>query len=193
MSDSNVKWIDGLQFSSLYWPPPQDVEQKKVSFLLLEFCCLCYNFHDTWCRSQTPLVFSCLKAQILAYVEYFGQFTADSEQFPEDIAQVPHLLQQFSICCGKMYARCVYLIYPFFFASVQLIQSSYPSKESRLVDEVLGNTNFLWTIAWKSKKEFDILLLLALYSSFCSSSSGAWSCSCTSNSFTHHRWDAVLW
>jgi len=33
---------------------------------------------------------SFLKAQILAYVEYFGQFTADSEQFPEDVAQVPH-------------------------------------------------------------------------------------------------------
>ncbi|ONM29305.1 gigantea2 [Zea mays] len=74
MSESNVKWIDGLHFTSLYWPPPQDVEQKQ--------------------------------AQILAYVEYFGQFTADSEQFPEDVAQ--------------------------------LIQSSYPSKESRLIDEVLA-------------------------------------------------------
>jgi hypothetical protein len=45
---------------------------------------------------------------------------------------------------------------PFLFASVQLIQSSYPSKESRLVDEVLGNTNFLWTIVRKFKKESDI-------------------------------------
>jgi hypothetical protein len=114
MSESNVKWIDGLHFTSLYWPPPQDVEQKQVSFLLIEFGCLCYNFHDTWCRLQTPLVISCLKAQILAYVEYFGQFTADSEQFPEDVAQVPHLPQQFSIYCGKMYVRCVYLVYPFF-------------------------------------------------------------------------------
>jgi GIGANTEA protein len=34
----------------------------------------------------------CLKAQILAYVEYFGQFTSDSEQFPEDVAQVLYLL-----------------------------------------------------------------------------------------------------
>lgn len=33
-----------------------------------------------------------LKAQILAYVEYFGQFTSDSEQFPEDVAQVLYLL-----------------------------------------------------------------------------------------------------
>uniref|UniRef100_A0A0E0BY91 Gigantea n=1 Tax=Oryza meridionalis TaxID=40149 RepID=A0A0E0BY91_9ORYZ len=74
MSASNEKWIDGLQFSSLFWPPPQDSQQKQ--------------------------------AQILAYVEYFGQFTADSEQFPEDIAQ--------------------------------LIQSCYPSKEKRLVDEVLA-------------------------------------------------------
>ncbi|KAF8705782.1 hypothetical protein HU200_030987 [Digitaria exilis] len=74
MSASNEKWIDGLQFTSLFCPPPQDVEQKK--------------------------------AQILAYVEFFGQFTADSEQFPEDIAQ--------------------------------LIQSFYPSKEKRLVDEVLA-------------------------------------------------------
>ncbi|XP_062206500.1 protein GIGANTEA [Phragmites australis] len=74
MSASNEKWIDGLQFSSLFWPPPHDVQQKQ--------------------------------AQILAYVEYFGQFTADSEQFPEDVAQ--------------------------------LIQSCYPSKEKRLVDEVLA-------------------------------------------------------
>ncbi|TVU21497.1 hypothetical protein EJB05_31134 [Eragrostis curvula] len=74
MSASNEKWIDGLQFSSLFWPPPHDVQQKQ--------------------------------AQISAYVEYFGQFTADSEQFPEDIAQ--------------------------------LIQSCYPSKEKRLVDEVLA-------------------------------------------------------
>ncbi|KAK4348713.1 hypothetical protein RND71_031468 [Anisodus tanguticus] len=48
------RWIDGLQFSSLYWPPPQDAQQRK--------------------------------AQITAYVEYFGQFT--SEQFPEDIAEL---------------------------------------------------------------------------------------------------------
>ncbi|CAN4116431.1 unnamed protein product [Withania somnifera] len=48
------RWIDGLQFSSLFWPPPQDAEQRK--------------------------------AQITAYVEYFGQFT--SEQFPEDIAEL---------------------------------------------------------------------------------------------------------
>ncbi|GJN32214.1 hypothetical protein PR202_gb20702 [Eleusine coracana subsp. coracana] len=74
MSASNEKWINGLQFSSLFWPPPQDLQQKQ--------------------------------AQISAYVEYFGQFTADSEQFPEDIAQ--------------------------------LIQSCYPSKEKRLVDEVLA-------------------------------------------------------
>jgi GIGANTEA protein len=75
MSASNGKWIDGLQFSSLFWPPPHDAQQKQ--------------------------------AQTLAYVEYFGQFTSDSEQFPEDVAQ--------------------------------LIQSCYPSKEKRLVDEVLGN------------------------------------------------------
>ncbi|KAJ6793187.1 protein GIGANTEA-like [Iris pallida] len=66
------KWTDGLQFSSLFWPPPLDKQQKQ--------------------------------AQIMAYVEYFGQFT--SEQFPEDVAQ--------------------------------LIQSHYPSKEKRLLDEVLA-------------------------------------------------------
>ncbi|URE21715.1 gigantea [Musa troglodytarum] len=54
MSVSNEKWIDGLQFSSLFWPPPQDEKQRQ--------------------------------AQVLAYVEYFSQFT--SEEFPEDIAQV---------------------------------------------------------------------------------------------------------
>ncbi|KAF3326939.1 Protein GIGANTEA [Carex littledalei] len=72
MSESNEKWIDGLQYSSLLWPPPQDETQRQ--------------------------------AQILAYVEYFGQFTSD--QFPDDIAQ--------------------------------LIQSYYPSKERRLIDEVLA-------------------------------------------------------
>ncbi|KAJ6816562.1 protein GIGANTEA-like [Iris pallida] len=66
------KWTDGLQFSSLFWPPPMDKQQRQ--------------------------------AETLAYVEYFGQFT--SEQFPEDVAQ--------------------------------LIQSHYPSKEKRLVDEVLA-------------------------------------------------------
>ncbi|CAD5187957.1 unnamed protein product [Musa acuminata subsp. malaccensis] len=72
MAVSNEKWIDGLQFSSLFWPPPQDETQRQ--------------------------------AQVLAYVEYFSQFT--SEEFPEDIAQ--------------------------------LIQSHYPSKEKRLLDEVLA-------------------------------------------------------
>ncbi|KAJ8770099.1 hypothetical protein K2173_011181 [Erythroxylum novogranatense] len=54
MASSSVRWIDGLQFSSLFWPPPQDAQQRK--------------------------------AQITAYVEYFGQFT--SEQFPDDIAEL---------------------------------------------------------------------------------------------------------
>ncbi|CAA6660824.1 unnamed protein product [Spirodela intermedia] len=72
MSTSSEKWIDGLQFSSLFWPPPQDDQQRQ--------------------------------AQTMAYVEYFVQFT--SERFPEDVAQ--------------------------------LIQSHYPSKERRLLDEVLA-------------------------------------------------------
>ncbi|KAF9687050.1 hypothetical protein SADUNF_Sadunf02G0053400 [Salix dunnii] len=53
-SSSSERWIDGLQFSSLFWPPPQDAQQRK--------------------------------AQITAYVEYFGQCT--SEQFPDDIAEL---------------------------------------------------------------------------------------------------------
>ncbi|XP_068651756.1 protein GIGANTEA-like [Aristolochia californica] len=72
MSSSSEKWVDGLQFSSLCWPPPQDTQQRQ--------------------------------AQIMAYVEYLSQFT--SERFPEDIAE--------------------------------LIQSCYPSKEKRLLDEVLA-------------------------------------------------------
>ncbi|XP_058074830.1 protein GIGANTEA-like isoform X2 [Magnolia sinica] len=72
MSASCEKWIDGLQFSSLVWPPPHDEQQRQ--------------------------------AQIVAYVEYFGQFT--SERFPEDVAE--------------------------------LIQHCYPSKETRLLDEVLA-------------------------------------------------------
>ncbi|KAL3513963.1 hypothetical protein ACH5RR_026680 [Cinchona calisaya] len=54
MAASCQRWIDGLQFSSLFWPPPRDTEQRK--------------------------------AQITAYVEYFGQFT--SEAFPDDIAEL---------------------------------------------------------------------------------------------------------
>ncbi|RVW37430.1 hypothetical protein CK203_034606 [Vitis vinifera] len=30
MASSCERWIDGLQFSSLFWPPPQDVQQRKV-------------------------------------------------------------------------------------------------------------------------------------------------------------------
>nr|BAS25700.1 gentian GIGANTIA homolog [Gentiana triflora] len=54
MAASLGRWIDGLQFSSLFWPPPHDAEQRK--------------------------------AQITAYVEYFGQFTSDS--FPDDLAEL---------------------------------------------------------------------------------------------------------
>nr|BAD97869.1 GI homologue [Lemna gibba] len=72
MPSSTERWIDGLQFPSLFWPPPQDEQQRQ--------------------------------AQTTAYVEYFVQFT--SERFPEDVAQ--------------------------------LIQNHYPSKESRLLDEVLA-------------------------------------------------------
>lgn len=72
MTTSCERWIDGLQFSSLFWPPPHDTHQKK--------------------------------AQITAYVDYFAQFT--SEQFPEDVAE--------------------------------LIRNRFPSKESRLFDDVLA-------------------------------------------------------
>ncbi|CAI0557036.1 unnamed protein product [Linum tenue] len=51
---SSERWIDSLQLSSLFWPPPQDIHQRK--------------------------------AQVTAYVKYFGQFT--SEQFPDDIAEL---------------------------------------------------------------------------------------------------------
>ncbi|CAN0928348.1 Protein GIGANTEA [Linum grandiflorum] len=54
VATSSERWIDGLHFSSLFWPPPQDVQQRK--------------------------------AQVTAYVEYFGQFTSD--QFPDDIAEL---------------------------------------------------------------------------------------------------------
>jgi hypothetical protein len=55
----------------------------------------------------------CLKAQTLAYVEYFGQFTSDSEQFPEDVAQVLYLLAQFTTFCGKSLSS-VLTFRPFF-------------------------------------------------------------------------------
>ncbi|KAJ9567642.1 hypothetical protein OSB04_003608 [Centaurea solstitialis] len=54
MAATSARWTDGLRYSSLFWPPPLDVQQRK--------------------------------AQITAYVDYFGQFT--SEQFPEDIAEL---------------------------------------------------------------------------------------------------------
>jgi len=52
------------------------------------------NVMHAWLWQLINFAFSFLKgtncfwqAQIMAYVEYFGQFT--SEQFPEDVAQVP--------------------------------------------------------------------------------------------------------
>lgn len=30
MSAACEKWIDGLQFSSLFWPPPQDEQHRQV-------------------------------------------------------------------------------------------------------------------------------------------------------------------
>ncbi|XP_059631530.1 protein GIGANTEA-like isoform X2 [Cornus florida] len=72
MASSCERWIDRLQFSSVFWPPPQDAKQRK--------------------------------AQITAYVEYFGQFT--SEQFPEYLDE--------------------------------LIRNHYPSRETRLFDDVLA-------------------------------------------------------
>uniref|UniRef100_A0A0D9UXK8 Gigantea n=1 Tax=Leersia perrieri TaxID=77586 RepID=A0A0D9UXK8_9ORYZ len=90
MSASNEKWIDGLQFSSLFWPPPQDAQQKQNWYM--------FKIPDTeWTLGHI----SSLKAQILAYVEYFGQFTADSEQFPEDIAQKEYS-EQWALACGEI-------------------------------------------------------------------------------------------
>ncbi|PON52675.1 GIGANTEA [Parasponia andersonii] len=54
MAGSRERWIDRLQFSSLFCLPSQDAQQRK--------------------------------AQVIAYVDYFGQFT--SEQFPDDIAEL---------------------------------------------------------------------------------------------------------
>ncbi|KAK4742202.1 hypothetical protein SAY87_000203 [Trapa incisa] len=72
MASPSERWIDGLQYSSLFGPPPQDLLQQKT--------------------------------QATAYIEYFVQFT--SEQFPDDITE--------------------------------LIRSYYPSKEKRLLDDVLA-------------------------------------------------------
>ncbi|XP_031474074.1 protein GIGANTEA-like isoform X2 [Nymphaea colorata] len=54
MSSVHKRWIDGLQYSSLFWPPPSDEQQHQ--------------------------------AQIMAYVEYFGQFT--SERFPDEVDEM---------------------------------------------------------------------------------------------------------
>ncbi|KAM6559663.1 hypothetical protein CsatA_028902 [Cannabis sativa] len=53
-STSRERWIDRLEYSSLFCPPSQDAQQRK--------------------------------AQVIAYVDYFGQFTSD--QFPDDIAEL---------------------------------------------------------------------------------------------------------
>ena len=58
---------------------------------------------------------SFLKAQILAYVEYFGQFTADSEQFPEDVAQVPHPVHLVYVVAKYMPNVFNLCIFPFCF------------------------------------------------------------------------------
>ncbi|KAL4195493.1 hypothetical protein AMTRI_Chr05g64950 [Amborella trichopoda] len=33
MSGSNKRWIDGLQYSSLFWPPPQDQQQRQAQIM----------------------------------------------------------------------------------------------------------------------------------------------------------------
>ncbi|CAN6455939.1 unnamed protein product [Victoria cruziana] len=54
MSSTHKRWIDGLQYSSLFRPPPSDEQQHQ--------------------------------AQVMAYVEYFGQFT--SERFAEEVDEI---------------------------------------------------------------------------------------------------------
>ncbi|KAG7016401.1 Protein GIGANTEA, partial [Cucurbita argyrosperma subsp. argyrosperma] len=61
MASSSERWIDRLQFSSLFWTPPRDEQQRKI-------------------------VQPGKMAEITTYVECLGQFT--SEQFPEDIAEL---------------------------------------------------------------------------------------------------------
>lgn len=89
-ADTSERWIDGLQYSSLFWPPPQDLQQRKVRFLLsYPFTLVLNKFTYAW--------LFCMQAQITAYVDYFAQFTSD--QFPEDIAEVLvfHVYHLFSL------------------------------------------------------------------------------------------------
>lgn len=45
MERPSERWIDGLQFSSLFWPPPQETQQRKViSLLHLDSLDLCLVF-----------------------------------------------------------------------------------------------------------------------------------------------------
>nr|ACY30446.1 gigantea-like protein [Liriodendron tulipifera] len=64
----------------------------------------CRSFVNNSLLYSMLCVTFCFQVQIMAYVEYFGQFT--SERFPEDVAE--------------------------------LIRTCYPSKEKRLLDEVLA-------------------------------------------------------
>ncbi|KAJ0085440.1 hypothetical protein Patl1_07993 [Pistacia atlantica] len=132
MASSSERWTDGLQFSSLFWPPPQDAQQRKrlKKWLMQNNVLLrayqhasrgdglvnkemdaagyypgCWDIIDEiWNQWGLLLLGKYGKVQTKAYVEYFGQFT--SEQFREDIAE--------------------------------LIRNRYPSKEKRLFDDVLA-------------------------------------------------------
>ncbi|KAJ0025929.1 hypothetical protein Pint_07880 [Pistacia integerrima] len=109
MASSSERWTDGLQFSSLFWPPPQDAQQRKrlkkwllQNNVLLHACQHASRGDGLVSKEMDAAGY--YPVQTKAYVEYFGQFT--SEQFREDIAE--------------------------------LIRNRYPSKEKRLFDDVLA-------------------------------------------------------
>ncbi|KAL8233393.1 hypothetical protein R6Q59_019493 [Mikania micrantha] len=47
MATTSERWIDGLQFSSLFWPPPQDLEQRKVLFTHFINMCITINLQGS--------------------------------------------------------------------------------------------------------------------------------------------------
>ncbi|KAJ6306791.1 hypothetical protein OIU78_021995 [Salix suchowensis] len=86
-SSSSERWIDGLQFSSLFWPPPQDAQQRKT----FKYRCDRFNFFISRSTMESINIAVSVKdmrnlAQITAYVDYFGQCT--SEHFPDDISEL---------------------------------------------------------------------------------------------------------
>lgn len=57
MATSNKRWIDSLQFSSLFRSPPQDAEQWNVCFLLVTIISVVFPHYIASLYSKEDVAF----------------------------------------------------------------------------------------------------------------------------------------